>query len=172
MVDQDTVTASGKQYSGDTARSAEILCPKCGHSQADAIACHRCGLVFAKYDSGALPPDPEVAIAAWAAVQQAPLSDDAHDAFLQACLQANRLDFGARQYRLMARDPSAQEKAEKMLTRLYQVGQARLGAHADLTVSKERPTKVAKIIRWILVLAAGGLFSYFIMKLTDLINML
>jgi hypothetical protein len=172
IIDKGTVAASGKQYSSGTARSSETVCPKCGHSQADSVACHRCGLVFAKYDSGVLPPDPEVAVAAWAALQQNPLSDDAHEAFIQACLTANRLDFGARRYRLMARDPSMQEKAEKMLARLYQVGQARLGAYADLSVGQERPKNHAKVIRWILFVAAAGLFSYFVFKLTDLLKML
>jgi predicted RNA-binding Zn-ribbon protein involved in translation (DUF1610 family) len=153
-------------------RSVEIICPKCGHCQNDPVACHRCGLTFAKYNPGVLPPDPETAVAAWEQVQLSPLSDEAHEAFLQACLTADRLDFGARQYRLMARDPIKREKAEKMIARLYQVGQARLGAHADLTVSKERPTKLAKVVRWILVLAAAGLFSYFIMNLTDLLSKL
>jgi DNA-directed RNA polymerase subunit M/transcription elongation factor TFIIS len=170
--DKDLAVVSDKKIPGGEVRSAEIICPKCGYGQDDHVACHRCGLTFAKYDPDALPPDPEAVVAAWATVQRQPLSDDAHEAFLQACLTANRLDFGARQYRRLARDPATRDKTEKMLARLFQVGQARLGAHADLSASQNRPTSRAKAMRWILFLAAAGLFSYFIMKLTDLLNML
>ncbi len=171
-VDKGAAAGSDKGQPGAEKKSPEITCPKCGHSQSDPVACHRCGLTFAKYDPRALPPDPAAVVAAWAEVQQNPLSDDAHESFLQACLAADRLDFGARQYRLMTRNQAVREKAEKMLAHLYHVGQARLGVHADLSVSQNRPNSRAKATRWILVLVASGLLSYFIMKLTDLLKML
>ena len=103
-VDKGAVAALDKGRPGGEKKSPEITCPKCGHSQSDPVACHRCGLTFAKYDPHALPPDPTAVVAAWAEVQQKPLSDDAHESFLKACLMADRLDFGARQYRLMTRN--------------------------------------------------------------------
>jgi hypothetical protein len=66
-------------------------CPKCGHRQHDTVACHKCGLVFARARKRgqrpweAAPPGKEEAVAKakllWAEVE-VELSDGAHQAFV------------------------------------------------------------------------------------------
>ncbi len=91
------------------------LCPKCGHLQADEQACHRCGLVFARFE-GAVPdplaghPAAEAIRARWERLR-ADLDDEAgHHAFIQMCLEQNLLDFAGACYRRLTA-PGALEDA-------------------------------------------------------------
>lgn len=153
------------------AQPDEVVCPKCGNSQKDSHACHRCGLMFEKFDESSLPPDPEEAAALWKEVQLLPADESRHEAFLEACQKADRLDYAARQYRLMLREPSNKAVAEKMLERIFQKAQAQL---APVTIATEgrrggRKQK-SKMVVWILLAVCGGLLIYYIISMTDMLS--
>lgn len=83
-----------------------VTCPKCGHRQDDARACHRCGLVFAKavagrFDDDALGDHPlaDSLRARWAELRTN-LDDQAgHKAFIRTCAEANLMEFAGLCYR-------------------------------------------------------------------------
>jgi hypothetical protein len=149
----------------------EVICPKCGNSQKDPYACHRCGLVFDKFDESNLPPDPEEATAMWKELQLMPADQERHEAFLEACQKINRLDYAARQYRLMLRKPQHKALAEKMLEELFSKAQAQL---APVTMSSEGQRadrkKKGRILFWILLAVSGGLLIYYIVTMTEMLS--
>jgi hypothetical protein len=153
------------------APAGEIICPKCGHSQKDPHACHRCGLVFEKFDESQLPPDPEEAAGLWKELQLMPADEARHEAFLSACQQINRLDYAARQYRLMLREPEHKDLAEKMLEKLFSKAQAQL---APVTMTgegkREDRKKKGRILFWILLAVAGGLLIYYVITMTEMLS--
>jgi len=153
------------------ADGGEVTCPKCGHSQKDAYACHRCGLVFDKFDESSLPPDPEEAAALWKEAVLLPTDEGRHEAFIEACQQADRLDYAARQYRLMLREPDKKELAEKMLEKLFFKAQAQL-APVTMTGESQREGRKMKgrIIFWILLAICGGLLIYYLITMTDMLS--
>ena len=149
----------------------EVICPKCGHGQKDAFACHRCGLVFEKFDESQLAPDPEEAAGLWKELQLLPADESRHEAFLDACQKADRLDYAARQYRLMLRDPSHKTVAEKMLEKLFSKAQAQLAPTAIASKGRREGRKQkSKIIVWILLAVCGGLFIYYLVSMTDMLS--
>jgi hypothetical protein len=149
----------------------EAICPKCGHGQTDTYACHRCGLVFEKFDQSELPPDPEEAASLWREIQLLPSDRARHQAFLDACLKANRPDYAARQYRRMSREPSQKTVAEKMLEQLLKKAQAQLAPAAIATQSRRGESKKkGKIVVWIVLALCGGLLLYYIITMTDMLN--
>lgn len=153
------------------APDGEIICPKCGHSQKDPFACHRCGLVFGKFDESSLPPDPEEAAGLWNEVLLLPADEGRHEAFIEACQKANRLDYAARQYRLLLREPDKKDLAEKMLEKLFSKAQAQL---APVTLAgegrREDRKKTGRILFWILLAVCGGLLIYYIITMTDMLS--
>jgi len=154
-----------------TAETGEVICPKCGHSQKDPYACHRCGLVFDKFDESSLPPEPEKAAGLWKEVLRLPSDEDRHEAFINACQQADRPDYASRQYRLMLREPDKKELAEKMLEKLFTKAQAQL---APVTMSGEGRRKdrkkTGRIIFWILLAICAGLLIYYLITMTEMLN--
>ena len=164
-------TEKAKTEPAPPAPPGEVICPKCGHGQKDDYACHRCGLVFEKFDESQLAPDPEEAAALWKEVQLLPADESRHEAFLDACQKADRLDYAARQYRLMLRDPSHKTVAEKMLEKLFSKAQAQLAPTAIATEGRREGRKQkSKIIVWILLAACGGLLIYYIISMTDMLS--
>lgn len=161
---------AGPEAAAPAAEPGEVTCPKCGHSQKDPYACHRCGLVFAKFDPGKLPPDPPEAAELWKEVRLAPADDSRHQAFLEACLKADRMDYAARQYRLLQKDPSHRAVAGKMLGLLFKKAQARL--EPALPAGGGRSRKKSKIVVWIVLAACGGLLLYYVITMTDMLNRL
>jgi DNA-directed RNA polymerase subunit RPC12/RpoP len=152
-------------------RAYEVTCPKCGHGQTDTYACHRCGLVFEKFDRSNLPPDPREAASLWKEIRLLPSDESRHEAFLDACLKANRPDYAARQYRLLLREPAGKAVAEKMLERLFERAQAQL-APVTMTAEgrREKGKRKSKILVWIILAACGGLLLYYIATMTDMLN--
>ncbi len=149
----------------------EVTCPKCGHSQRDPYACHRCGLVFSKFDQSKLPPDPEEAAALWKEIRLLPADDSRHQAFLEACLKADRLDYAARQYRLMLNDPAGKATAEKMLERLFAKAQAQLAPVSLAAEGRQGENRQkSKILVWIIVAAFAGLMIYYLISMTDMLS--
>ena len=153
------------------AAPGEVICPKCGHSQKDPYACHRCGLVFEKFDESSLPPDPPEAAELWKEVELLPADEGRHEAFIEACQQAGRLDYAARQYRMMLRQPEHKALAEKMLDQLFSKAQAQL---APVTMAsegrREDRKKKGRILFWILLAVCSGLLLYYIITMTDMLS--
>jgi len=149
----------------------EVICPKCGHGQKDTFACHRCGLVFEKFDESSLPPDPGEAAALWKEIQLLPADESRHEAFLEACQKADRMDYAARQYRLILREPAKKALAEKMLEKIFKKAQAQLAPAAIATEGRrgERKQK-SKMVVWILLAVCGGLLLYYIISMTDMLS--
>jgi len=171
---QESLLTSPKAEStppAPTAETGEVICPKCGHSQKDPFACHRCGLVFGKFDESSLPPDPEGAAGLWKEVLLLPTDESRHEAFIEACQQAGRLDYAARQYRLMLRQPEHKDLAEQMLEKLFSKAQAQL---APVTLAgesrREGRKKTGRILFWILLAVCGGLLIYYIVTMTDMLS--
>jgi hypothetical protein len=90
--------------------TAESACPKCQQPRrAGAVACARCGLVFANWT----PEQAEAVVrldergeALWAAVRESWREEERHDAFLKYCSLAGLLAPAGRCYReRLAADP-------------------------------------------------------------------
>lgn len=151
--------------------TGEVICPKCGHSQKDPYACHRCGLVFDKFDESQLPPDPEEAAALWKELLLAYGDEERHEAFINTCQQANRLDYAARQYRLMLREPDKKALAERMLDKLFSKAQAQLAPVAMTgTGNREGRKRRNRIIFWVVLAITGGLLTYYIITMTEMLS--
>jgi hypothetical protein len=103
----------------------EMFCPKCGHAQKNRVACERCGLVFSKFSPDSMPADPERAASLWEEIKD---SQDAkrHESFVSLCVKENRLDYAARKYRMLGYEKEKGDFSKRMLSRLAQLGQARL----------------------------------------------
>jgi ribosomal protein S27AE len=142
-------------------KPGQTVCPKCGHAQDDPVACHRCGLMFSRFDPSLLPPDPPAAVEAWERVLRQPEDDAAHGAFLDACRAAGRLDVAARQYRIWSREPGREESARRMLERVAELGRASLAA--PLATGPREPSSIvtaARVLKWLAVLALLGGLTY------------
>lgn len=139
---------------------SDTVCPKCGHAQADPVACHRCGLVFARFDPSLLPPDPPEAVAAWERVREQPQDEQAHEAFQSACLNAGRLDFAVRRYRHWSREPGRDAQAQRMLERVAQLGQASLGAPLAGAPRDNPAATIGRVLKWLAVLIILGSLAY------------
>lgn len=138
----------------------ETVCPKCGHAQTDPVACHLCGLVFARYDPARLPPDPPEAVAAWERVRKQPQEEKAHEEFQNACLRSGRLDFAVRCYRKWSREPGREELTRRMLDRVAQLGQASLGAPLAGAPRDNPAATVGRVLKWLIVLIILGSLVY------------
>lgn len=113
-------------------------CPKCGHVQNDDYACHRCGLVFARYTAGtAASFDPlaghplaDAIRARWADIRDRLDDEAAHEAFVRLCVEHDLLDFAGTCYRRLTpagavEDPRVARYRERVvqlaLTRIARV---------------------------------------------------
>jgi len=116
-----------------------VVCPKCGNTQKDQKACHRCGLNFARARSGRarFPTDPLESHPARALLTQkwATLADrledtPQHHAFIELCAAQRALDFAGHVYRGLtppgtAEDPRVSEYRDRVLRlAVAQVGSA------------------------------------------------
>ncbi|RME21071.1 MAG: hypothetical protein D6806_15340 [Deltaproteobacteria bacterium] len=122
---------SGLQGSGAGKNDGTIVCPKCANVQQDDYACHKCGLVFEKFDPSVLPPDPPEAAELWEKIQARPDDDDLNAEFIRLCLGKGRADYAARQYRLLRLRPGMEHLADRMLERLASAAQASMGFSLD-----------------------------------------
>jgi ribosomal protein S27E len=148
--------------------AAAVTCPKCGHTQKDPVACHRCGLVFARFDPSILPADPPGPTALWQEIQAHPGDRALHERFQQLCLQEDRLDYATRQYRLLQRDPANAALAADMQKRLLGLAQARLAP--AMQPSGRSLSRRAKVINWVvLVVLAAGL-AYAAFRLVEMLS--
>ena len=168
---ESLLTSSAPEEPPPPPPPGEVICPKCGNSQKDPYACHRCGLVFEKFDESQLPPDPEEAAALWKELLLAYSDEDRHETFINACQQANRLDYAARQYRLLLREPDKKPLAEKMLDKLFSKAQAQLAPVTTASEGqREGRKKKGRILFWILLAVSGGLLIYYIITMTEMLS--
>ncbi len=148
----------------------EIVCPKCGHAQKDLYACHRCGLVFAKFDASNEPPEPNAARELWLRIEADPHDQDLHEEFIKASMEARRPDYAARNYRILSRKPGMGELAEKMLVRLQTKLQAQLAPGSLSPTSSDNPRRWGKILIWTLLAASIALLAYLLYNSVGLID--
>lgn len=144
------------------ADAEEIVCPKCGHAQHDPYACHRCGLVFDRFDPASLPPDPLEARQLWEQIERRPGDEELHERFIHECSQLDRLDYATRQYRVLARRSGNREVAERMLARVAELGQARLPAPGPDHDQARQQGRTLRNILWVIVLVGLGLLAYLV----------
>lgn len=134
----------------------EVVCPKCGHAQADSESCHSCGLSFDLFDPAKLPPDPPEAVEIWRQVALAPEDRHLHDCFVDACSRADRLDYAHRRYRIFERETGMTDVAEAMRYRIQDLAQVQMGAAFDMSPQTvtDNPAR-RRLILWIIVSIIG-----------------
>jgi hypothetical protein len=159
--------AAGAERAGD---DQDTLCPKCGHRQRDAYACHRCGLVFEKYDPASLPPDPLQAGQLWEEIRKRPGDDQLHEAFLNECLAVNRLDYATRMYRTASHDPGFRPIGERWLKRVAEMGHAQIDAGTLSPELRQESNRTIKIVMWSIVVAGFGFLAYSILRMTNMLG--
>jgi hypothetical protein len=153
-------------------QAGQTACPKCGHLQADPIACHRCGLTFAKFDPQSVASDPPEALALWEKIERAPQNGELHEAFVQRCLELNRPDTASRLYRRLSRNPTHRVLAEQMIERLLARAQARLAPVALTPSDRDKPRRTGQIVVWVVVVVCLAATGYLILSATELMGKL
>jgi hypothetical protein len=141
----------------------QIVCPKCGHSQEKGEACHRCGLMFARWDPANQPAPPLQAENLWAEIERQPHDVDLHEQFVQACHAADRLDYATRQYRILEKRPDLKAVIERMQQRIFSLAQSRIVpmTHDDPGADKKR--QLMRLLLWVLLAASIAAFAYLLM---------
>jgi len=133
--------AAGAAAAAEPAGADEIMCPKCGHTQAGGEACHRCGLDFLRFDPANLPQPPPGAAELWSAIEARPDDQDQLQRFVDLCAEHGRLDFASRQARILARQPGGAAAAAQLQARIAALAQARLAAIAPTPAADEEDKK-------------------------------
>jgi hypothetical protein len=167
LQDEATPGAAVTPGAPERARVGGVTCPKCGHAQSDPAACHRCGLVFSKFDPQALPPDPPEAAAAWRRIEASPGDEGLHEQFLAACDRAGRLDYATRQYRLLAQQGGSPELLARAQQRILQLAQAKLLPGGLQPSDRDAAKNRTRWVVYAILLAAVGLLSYLIYTAGD-----
>jgi hypothetical protein len=141
-------------------------CPKCAQPRrADADACARCGLVFARWRPeaavGVVAPLDEAAEALWGAAVADWANPERHDAFLKHCSLVGQLGAAGRRYRERADASPDDALARKMQDRVLAMATASL-------VMPARPRAPVTRARWfwvVMVLGlAIGMFGAFVVR--------
>lgn len=146
----------------DSGLQGDVICPKCGHSQSDSEDCHRCGLVFSRFDPMTMPPDPEEAAEIWRHVARHPEDLSMHDHFIEACHQADRLDYARRQYNLLARKPGLTEVLDHVKPKIQSLISAEL-APLEFALPPTRPasgSRGRKLAWTVVILAVAAWFAF------------
>ncbi len=141
----------------------EIMCPKCGHTQAGGQSCHRCGLDFLRFDPANLPQPPPGATELWSAIEARPDDVEQLQRFVDLCAEHDRLDFASRQARILARQPGGAAAAAQLQGRIAALAQARLAAIAPSSaVDEEDKKQRSRVVWWVLLLVALGALGYLV----------
>jgi len=146
-----------------------IICPKCGNAQNDARACHRCGLMFSKFDSRLLSAEPPAIVELWEKVLTRPADSQLHESFQKACLDAGLADVALRKYRLLSLQPEQQSVAEEQLQRLATLGQklALIHYHPPAESSTAKPlARYFLLLVFSAIAAAVGWIAYLALRNT------
>jgi uncharacterized Zn finger protein (UPF0148 family) len=97
-------------------------CPKCGSPKTDAVACPRCGVVFARFDAAALDAGvPDALKALWAHAEAGWEERARHALFTERAIADGFAAYAAARYRARGPDdPIAAEQLERITARLEQ----------------------------------------------------
>ena len=140
-------------------------CPKCGHAQSDAKACHRCGLDFERARSGraVFPADPltghplrAVLTERWAALSKTLDDTHAHHAFIELCAAQDALDFAGQAYRQLT-PPGAFEdpRVTALRERVLKSAVARAAVSLGASHPGQRAERQARLARSVTLLVAS-----------------
>jgi|GEM_PF-4123066 len=137
-----------------------ITCPRCGNRQPEDTNCHRCGLLFSKWQGSASVfaeiEDTELGnmlITMWTDLEKH-FSDEAkHRAFMEVCSQYGVVDICASLYRMRVVANPDDEMAKEQQAKIVTLVQQQLAiAGSESTNSTKR---VARVVYW----TVGILFS-------------
>lgn len=163
--------APHKRTSGAAANLPPNKCPKCGHRQHDAVACHKCGLVFARVRGKgdrpweADPPGKEEVVARakflWTTVESEP-NDANHQAFVDHVRRTGISAWAAMRYRRWIADRPGDELATKHMNVVVADAQAiasALGSTADARSYAENAKRVRVILLAVVILMCVGIVT-------------
>lgn len=151
----------------DSRKEHNHSCPKCGAASGKRRNCSRCGLVFAKWDiSGGQKIQDERLDPLWEEVGADFGNEELHEAFMDAALRFNRLDYAAFRYRKYAsKNPSKKDEADKFLARVVSMAQFQaFGAGEKRKAKTELSRKRLFLWGLFLVLMAALLYLAFVWK--------
>lgn len=135
-----------------------ITCPKC-HTQYQADACPRCGLILNKWRGHAAreaaPPPPQLE-ATWKNVLENWDKPAAHALFVERCLVAGAADYAAKKYRERGDDPVARGQLEALTARMIQ----RMTTGTKRTQSRTSRRALRALIVVLLAVAALGILCF------------
>ncbi|MCB9549299.1 MAG: hypothetical protein H6706_26140 [Myxococcales bacterium] len=149
-----------------------VTCPKCGHHQDDAEACHRCGLLFALAASGQVVlsdplagrPEAEGLRARWADLAGR-LDDEAgHRAFIELCAAANALEFAGQCYRRLT--PPGGEEDERVADyrqRVIKAAMARVGLLEQRALGRQSRLRGLFILTLAALIVLGFAIGYYLL---------
>lgn len=139
-------------------------CPKCGHRQQDSVACHKCGLVFARVRGKgerpweAAPPGKEEAVARakslWQDVEADP-TDANHQIFVDHVRRNGISAWAAMRYRRWVSDRPDDAVAQKHLNAVVADAQAiasALGSSADARAYAANAKRIRVILLAVVIL--------------------
>ncbi len=147
-------------------------CPKCGHVQRDADACHRCGLMFSLVASGraAFSTDPleghpsaKELRELWGRLKKDLDDDEGHRRFVERCSLEDALEFAGDCYRRLTSPGQPEDpRVGAYRQRVIAAAMARVGDHGRRMERAER--KVGRLV--VLLVAAiillGFLVGYYV----------
>ena len=148
-------------------------CPKCGHRQREAEACHRCGLSFALAAAGRarisdpLEGHPEAeSLRARFAELAGRLDDEAgHHAFIELCAARNLLEFAGHAYRRLT-PPGAEEdpRVARYRDRVIKSAMARVGRLEQRVMARQ--THLRQLVLLVLgaLIVLGFAVGYYLLS--------
>lgn len=143
------------------------ICPKCGEGSddAEAAACRRCGLVFAKWkgkvdDPGAAPELAEPR-RLWAQIELAWHDEGRHEAFLVQCQRDAAFAFAAQRYRTAQaeRGAGAEPIAARSLERVRKMAEAAMFVSARSAPADDEKTPYKGVVLLLVVLLAAVIIA-------------
>lgn len=152
-------------------------CPKCGHRQDDALACHKCGLVFANAQKRRpweeIPPNRKVAFGRVESAFRRLVAEDsdaaAHAEFEAFAVKEQAADHAIRLYRHHLADYPSDEVSQMALSGLVQRAQMVAQSLAREQI-KTTVSDASRALKWglaavvVLLLAAAGFWVIRLMK--------
>lgn len=152
-------------------------CPKCGHRQDDAVACHKCGLVFANAQKRRpweeIPPNRKVAFGRVESAFRRLVAEDAdaaaHAEFEAFAVKEQAVDHAIRLYRHHLADYPGDEVSQMALSGLVQRAQMVAQSLAREQI-KTTVSDASRSVKWglaavvMLLLAAAAFWVIRLMK--------
>lgn len=140
-------------------------CPKCGYANvADAVECSACGVIFSKLSDPDSAPDAQVLanpaiVAQWKDVVQNYADEDLHEAFIQSCLAAQKLNFASQQYRKMLEINPSDQTAKAMQDKIVQIASFQMLSAKQNRQFTKPPRWTSFLILFTSLLTFFGMFA-------------